>query len=587
VASVQEPAFFQDVSELIQHTHQEEPYDDFARQPLMARRLSQLGPGVGWADLDGDGKEELIIGAGRGGTLAIFRNTGKGGFVRMIDPAISQPVTRDQTAVVGWDGKGQAALLVGSANYEDGLSSGSCVRQYGLELKNAQEAVPAFESSVGPIVVGDVDGDGDLDVFVGGRVVPGKYPLAAASRLYTNEGGRLQPDETNNSLLKEIGLISGAVFSDLDGDGAPELILACEWGPVRVLHNEKGRFTEITKELGLDQYLGWWNGVTTGDLDNDGRLDIVAGNWGRNTRYQRYLQKPLRLFYGDFDGDGNVDLLEAYFAPELNKVVPWSTLDVVSKAMPFVGERFSTYRAFGRASVEEILGDKFAAARELHASTLDSMIFLNRGGRFEAKSMPTEAQFAPVFAVCVGDYDGDGNEDVFLSQNFFDVEVESARYDGGRGLWLRGDGHGGLTALRGQESGVKIYGEQRGAALCDYDGDGRVDIAVAQNHGETKLYRNARAKPGLRVRLRGSDLNPRGIGAVIRLRDGDVWGPAREIHGGSGYWSQDSAVAVLGLNGSPTQLEVRWPGAKASIFKVPTGIREIELRLDDTSQVVR
>jgi len=201
--------------------------------------------------------------------------------------------------------------------------------------------------------------------------------------------------------------------------------------------------------------------------------------------------------------------------------------------------------------------------------------------------MPTEAQFAPVFAVCVGDYDGDGNEDVFLSQNFFDVEVESARYDGGRGLWLRGDGHGGLTALRGQESGVKIYGEQRGAALCDYDGDGRVDIAVAQNHGETKLYRNARAKPGLRVRLRGSDLNPRGIGAVIRLRDGDVWGPAREIHGGSGYWSQDSAVAVLGLNGSPTQLEVRWPGAKTSIFKVPTGIREIELRLDDTSQVVR
>src|SRR6185295_10246012 len=167
--------------------------------------------------------------------------------------------------------------------------------------------------------------------------------------------GKLGLDEASSRALANIGLISGAVFSDLDGDGAPELILACEWGPVRVLHNEKGRFTEITKELGLDQYLGWWNGVTTGDLDNDGRLDIVAGNWGRNTRYQRYLQKPLRLFYGDFDGDGNVDLLEAYFAPELNKVVPWSTLDVVSKAMPFVGERFSTYRAFGRASVEEIL----------------------------------------------------------------------------------------------------------------------------------------------------------------------------------------------------------------------------------------
>jgi hypothetical protein len=569
--------FFQDVSELIHHVHDDEPFDDFLRQPLLPRKLSQLGPGVGWHDLDGDGWDELIIGAGRGGTAAIFRNTGKGGFARMTDPSITQPVTRDQTAIAGWEYKGQAVLLVGSANYEDGLASGSCVHQYEPGTKSAKAVLPAYESSVGPIVVGDIDGDGDLDVFLGGRVVPGKYPTPPTSQLYRNVGEKLEPDETNNLLLQQAGLVSGAVFSDLDNDGNPELILACEWGPVRVFENHGGKLTEVTQKLGLASYTGWWNGVTTGDLDNDGRLDIIAGNWGRNTKYQRYLQKPLRVFYGDFDGNGVADLIEAYFAPEVNKVVPWSPLDVMSKAIPFVAERFNTHRAFGNASVEEILGDTFNAGRELQVNTLDSMVFLNRGGRFEAKPMPVEAQFAPAFGVCVGDYDGDGNEDVFLSQNFFCVEVESARYDGGRGLWLKGDGRGGLRPVSGQESGVKIYGEQRGAALCDYDGDGRVDLAVAQNRGETKLYRNVRAKRGLRVRLRGPTANPRGVGAVIRLRAGDVLGPAREIHGGSGYWSQDSAVQVLGISSPPTHIQVRWPGGKMTTVNVPRNACEVAI----------
>jgi hypothetical protein len=567
--------FFRDVSGLIHHIHDDAPFDDFARQPLLGRKLSELGPGVGWHDLDGDGWDELIIGAGRGGTFAVLQNTGKGAFVRMTNTAAAQSVTRDQTAIVGWEHGGRTALLIGSANYEDGLASGSCLRQYESNGKSPKEVIAAYESSIGPIAVGDVDGDGNLDVFVGGRVVPGKYPHPATSRIYRNLGEKLQPDDANNLLLRDVGLVSGAVFSDLDGDGDPDLVLACEWGPVRVFQNDAGKLSEITGRLGLASYTGWWNGVTTGDLDNDGRLDIVASNWGRNTKYQRYLQKPLRVFYGDFDGNGVGDLIEAYFAPEVNKVVPWSPFDVISKAMPFVMERFSTHRAFGNASVEEILGDKFKAARELQTSTLDSMIFLNRGGRFEARPMPIEAQFAPAFGVCVGDYDGDGNDDVFLSQNFFDVEVESSRYDGGRGLWLKGDGHGGLTAVSGQESGVKIYGEQRGAALCDYDGDGRVDLVVAQNRGETKLYRNERAKPGLRVRLRGSAGNPRGIGAAVRLRAGDMLGPAREIHGGSGYWSQDGAVQVLGVPGVATLVQVRWPGGKTTVSNILPNAKEI------------
>src|SRR5437764_4422454 len=176
----------------------------------------------------------------------------------------------------------------------------------------------------------------------------------------------------------------------------------------------------------------------------------------------------------------------------------------------------------------------------VEVNTLQSMIFLNRGDDFEGRALRLEAQLVVAFAVCVGDYDGDGKEDVFLSQNFFAVNAESSRSDAGRGLWLRGDGRGNLRAVSGQESGVKVYGEQRGAALCDYDGDGRVDLVVTQNAAETKLYKNVGARPGLRVRLKGPPGNPNGIGAAIRLMAGDKPGPARAVHAGSGYWSHDS-----------------------------------------------
>ena len=207
-------------------------------------------------------------------------------------------------------------------------------------------------------------------------------------------------------------------------------------------------------------------------------------------------------------------------------------------------------------------------------------MFLNRGGRFEAVVLPGEAQYAPAFGVSVGDMDGDGKEDIFLSQNFFGVDEETTRYDAGRGVWLRGDGRGQFEVAPGQVSGVKVYGEGRGSALCDYDADGRVDLVVGQNGAETKLYHNVGAKPGLRVRLLGPAGNPTGVGAVVRLRFGERWGPAREVHAGSGYWSQDSAVQVLGTPDSPTALWVRWPGGKTQQVEVPPGAQEMKVAID-------
>src|SRR5207247_7310375 len=178
---------------------------------------------------------------------------------------------------------------------------------------------------------------------------------------------------------------------------------------------------------------------------------------------------------------------------------------------------------------------------------------------------------------CVADIDGDGNEDIFLSQNFFATDPRTGRCDGGRGLWLRGDGKGGFTAIPAKESGVKIYGDQRGAALCDYDGDGRMDLVVTQNGAETKLYHNVGGRPGLRVRLKGPAGNPQAIGAQLRLLFRDRAGPAREIHAGSGYWSQDSAIQVLGTPEPATRIQVRWPGGKVTTSGFPKEAKEVML----------
>lgn len=207
----------------------------------------------------------------------------------------------------------------------------------------------------------------------------------------------------------------------------------------------------------------------------------------------------------------------------------------------------------------------------------ESMIFLNRGDHFAPRALPIEAQFAPAFGVSIADFDGDGSEDLFLAQNFFGVDAETSRQDAGVGLVLLGDGLGGFRALGPIESGIAIYGEQRGSAVADFDQDGRVDLAVAQHSGQTKLLRNARGAPGVRITLRGNKENSTAVGAIVRLQFSNRFGPARLISSGSGYWSQDSANIVLATPQLPSQLHIRWPEGQEQVFPWPTGAKSVEV----------
>jgi len=587
--------WFSDQTQRVGMVHPEELYDDFARQPLLTRQLSSLGPGIAWADLRGTGQEGLFLGTGRGGGIQgrYFQSHGTTESVRSVWTAPD-----DVTGLTAWvDAQGRPAILAAVAHYEttnEPVPSVILIQQgtnrSELVVSPLTE-IQCKDGSPGPVAAADIDGDGDLDLFVGGRVRPGHYPEPVQSWLFRQDDGKVVDISGSIPGWAETGLVSGAVWSDLDGDGHPELVLAEEWGPIRIFRQEKGAWSRwdppVTRDenaadrrLRLSSLTGWWSSVTTGDFDGDGRMDLVAGNWGWNSAYKATLEQPLRVYYGDFGGMGMTDLIEAYYPEEGNGEVPRRSLNALGRAMPALTSHYASHKAFSLTTTTELLSVLPPHPRSAGATTLASIVLLNRGDHLEAVSLPAEAQFSPVLGLAVADMDGDGNEDLFLAQNFFSLRPEWPRTDAGRGLWLRGDGRGHFTALSGAESGVRVYGEQRGAAVGDFDEDGRPDLAVAQNGAATTLWHNDRAKPGLRVRLEGPRGNPHGIGAMARLRFGDRLGAAREWHAGSGYWSQDSSVQVLALPAAASAMEVRWPGGGVTTTPVPPDARDIEVHRD-------
>lgn len=566
-----QPVFI-DISERINHQHQESNFDDFSIQPLLPKKLSSLGPGIAWIDYDNDGDDDLFITSGNGGNLSAFLNNGQGYFEPMSNILTSERLNGDQTAILGWNTNQNTHLVIGIANYETGDGNAPSAHSYLFENEELilKDSLRGMNATTGPLAIADYDQDGDLDLFVGGRFMPGQYPKPANSLFFENNSGKFQLDRQNSRKFQNKGLITGATFTDYDQDGDPDLLLSLEWGSLQLYRNNGGNFEDVTEEMGLSDYLGWWNGVTTGDFNNDGLPDIVATNQGLNSPYQLKFNRPFRMYYGDFNGDRRIDIIEA----EPDKKGNYLPVKKQFKynSLPVISNKGMNYHEFSNTTLKDIFGDNLPRVSYKEINNLKHMLFLNTGDGFDGYDLPVETQFSTAFYAGVADFNNDGNEDLFLSQNFFGVPEEVPRQDGGKGIWLKGNGEGDFSTIQTNESGINIYGEQRGAALSDFNKDGKIDLAVSQNNAMTKLYLNQTPEIGIRIQLDGSPENKDAIGSSLRLvySNGEK-GPLREINAGSGYLSQNSVTQILGSGQVVESIEITWPDGTRQIVKINAG----------------
>jgi hypothetical protein len=415
--------------------------------------------------------------------------------------------------------------------------------------------VPPETDSGSAVAAGDFDLDGDVDLFVGGRAVPGQYPLAAPSRLLINNSGRF------TEIPMSCGLVNSALWVNLDGAGPPELVLACEWGSLRVFAADGGELEEVTATSGLDKHTGWWNGLAAVDADHDGDVDLVATNFGLNTKYKASAAKPELLYFGTFDDTGRSQIVEAKFEGDVLR--PRRGLSCSSQAMPFIRENLKTFHGFASATLEQVYTpERLSDSTRFEVNTLESGIFLNTKGTFTFKPFDRLAQVAPAFGAAAGDFDGDGHPDVVLAQNFFHPQRETGRMNGGLGLLLKGDDRGGFAPVWPRESGIVEPGDARGVAVVDVNNDGAPDVVIARNAAAPSVWLN-RGGPFVSVRLDGPKGNPTGLGARVSVRTADRES-SFEASGGGTYLSQNGIALFFGTGGKPASVTVRWPDGKVS-----------------------
>lgn len=427
--------------------HRESDFDDFADEILLPQRYSRSGPFASTGDVNGDGKDDLVVsGAAGQPTRVVLQADGSWKDVTSADLKRAAAAEDLGSALFDADSDGDLDLVIvaGSKEFKTGDEQ-LRPRMYRNDgrgnFTHAAEALPDLRACAQRVAVGDADGDGDTDLFIGGRVEPGRYPLSPRSYLLLNDGGVFSDATgTNAPELMSIGMVTDARFADIDKDNDADLIVVGEWMPVTVLENTDGRFKNITANTTLKGTEGWWYSVEVDDIDGDGDADIVAGNLGLNSKYHASPDEPFHVYMSDFDQSGTYDIVLALHQD--NMLLPVRGRQCSSEQMPFIKEKFPTYRDFATASVEKIytpeaLGDAFHRV----AYELRSCLFLNEGpGAFTKQPLPMRAQSAPVNDILVADMNGDGKKDLVVAGNNHDTEVETVRYDAGAGcVLLQGD----------------------------------------------------------------------------------------------------------------------------------------------------
>ena len=365
---------------------------------------------------------------------------------------------------------------------------------HGHFQKAAQDALPDLRDSGSVVAACDFDQDGDLDLFVGSRCLPGQYPLPPSNHILVNVGGGRFQDQTPD-VIRNAGMVTDAVWADVDGDGWIDLILTTDWGPVKIFGNDHGTFVDKTADSGLAERLGWWQAIAAGDFNHDGRTDFVVTNFGLNTRYKASPQKPALLYYGDFDDTGISQIVEAKYEDET--LYPRRDLNALRSAMPTVVARFKTFDQFARATLAEIFTqDRLDQAQRFEVNTLESGVLINEGDfRFRFEPLPALAQIAPSLGVDVADVNQDGNLDIVIAQNFYGPHPSTGRMDGGVGLMLLGDGHGKFEPVWPDQSGIVVPGDARKVRILDLNGDGRPDLVFAMHNDKWLAFLNRTSKP--------------------------------------------------------------------------------------------
>ncbi len=538
--------------------HQENEFDEFKDQPLLPSGVSRLGPGIAFGDADGDGDDDLFVGGARGQAGALFLAR-KNGWQKQPGPWEQDAMCEDMGVLwLDYDGDGDLDLFVASGGAE--VKAGDetlCNRLYRNEGRGTFvrdiAALPGLRESSGHACAADFDRDGDVDLFVAGRLVPGAYPDAPPSRLLRNDGGRFVDVTADLApALLHAGMVTSALFTDVDGDGLLDLLVAAQWQPIRFLKNDGKTFVDQTEAAGLAKYTGWWNSLCAWDVDGDGDLDYVAGNQGLNTKYKASAEHPARLFFGDFDDNGTRDLVEAKY--EGDNLLPVRGRSCSSQAMPFLAQKFPTYDQFASSLLKDIYPqEKLAACGQLEATTLASSLLRNDGkGRFTIEELPRRAQLAPIFGmVAIGDL-------LVCAENSYAPEPETGRHDGGTGLVLRA-GKSGIEVVPPIEHGICFFGDRKGLALRRRNCDRSIEVVFANNDGPLCAF--ATGVLGKAVVLPKLPGNPTAIGTRIVFEFADGTKRAVEVQAGSGYLSQPQPC----LDTTAVRARVRLPDGTESV----------------------